>query len=164
MSLRFSVEVQGDLSRADVPNIRLRIADVYGTFVGTGPPDSVVDPRDSDGNSIKDPTYFLRSSISNLRSVGADAAFNYPNPFNPGKQPTSIVYYAPNTGAVTVKIFTITGKLVRTLTGQVTTTGSNEIVWDGKNGRGQTVRNGVYVAVILPPGGDRQMVKIAVVK
>jgi len=41
--------------------------------------------------------------------------------------------------------------------------GSNEVEWDGKNGRGQVVRNGVYVAVIQT-GGSKMMVKIAVVK
>jgi len=42
--------------------------------------------------------------------------------------------------------------------------GSNEVIWDGKNGRGSVVRNGVYVAVIMTQNGSKQMVKIAVVK
>jgi hypothetical protein len=42
--------------------------------------------------------------------------------------------------------------------------GSNEVLWDGKNGNGQVVRNGLYVAIIMPPAGGKQVVKIAVVK
>jgi flagellar hook assembly protein FlgD len=52
---------------------------------------------------------------------------------------------------------------VRSLT-DAANVGSNEVQWDGKNGKGQIVRNGVYVAIILPPGGAKQTVKIAVVK
>ncbi|MGQ9615500.1 MAG: FlgD immunoglobulin-like domain containing protein, partial [Spirochaetota bacterium] len=76
---------------------------------------------------------------------------------------TSIVFYSPSAGNATIKIFTITGRLVKTFS-VTASSGSNEILWDGKNGRGQVVRNGVYVAVIMSPGGSKQMVKIAVVK
>jgi hypothetical protein len=37
------------------------------------------------------------------------------------------------------------------------------VVWDGKNGKGQVVRNGVYVAIIKA-GGAKMTVKIAVIK
>jgi len=158
--LRVYVTLKTDLSQADVANIQLRVADVFGTYVPSLAP---VDPTNDSYESIKLPENYIRSSLTNIREEGADAAYNYPNPFNPRKQTTNIVYYSSSSGQTTIKIFTITGRLVRTLT-DAATPDSNEVTWDGKNGRGQIVRNGVYVAVILPPGGSKQMVKIAVVK
>ena len=65
---------------------------------------------------------------------------------------------------MSIKIFTLTGRLVRTLSRSgLLQNQSQEIEWDGKNGKGQVVRNGVYVAVIQI-GGSRAMIKIAVVK
>jgi flagellar hook assembly protein FlgD len=79
------------------------------------------------------------------------------------KQRTNIVYYSNNQGTTTIKILTITGRLVRTIS-DATLIGSNEAFWDGKNDRGQIVLNGAYVAVIMTPDGSKQTVKIAVVK
>ena len=113
---------------------------------------------------ITDPDGFIYSGITNISTDPAASAYNYPNPFNPHRQPTSIVFSSNSTGTTTIKIFTITGKIVRTITDNNTVVGSNEVQWDGKNGRRQTVRNGVYVAVIMPPDGSKYSVKIAVVK
>jgi flagellar hook assembly protein FlgD len=144
-----------------VPNFQVRIGDVIGTFQPSG---QAIVPVDTGGNNITtDAAYYLRSSITQIRENESAGAFNYPNPFNPRNQVTNIVFYSTSSGQSKVKIFTITGQLVRTLEHNAAA-GSNEVVWDGKNGRGQVVRNGVYVAVILPPGGSKQMVKIAVVK
>jgi hypothetical protein len=159
---RVYATLQTDLSRAVVPNLQVRIGDIVGAFENTGPPLTPVDPTDNFLHSIRNDPYYVRSGLSNIR--GADQpAFNYPNPFNPSKRSTNIVYFSEKTGNATIKIFTITGQLVRSLT-DAASVGSNEVQWDGKNGKGQVVRNGVYVAVIMPPGGSKQVVKIAVVK
>jgi hypothetical protein len=159
-SFRVTVRIRADVSSAVVPNFQVRIGDVIGTFQPSAQP---IVPVDTGGNNITDPQYYLRSSITQIRQDEETAAFNYPNPFNPRRQVTNIVYFSQSPGQATVKIFTITGRIVRTLE-QNAVAGSNEVVWDGKNGRGQVVRNGVYVAIILPPGGSKQQVKIAVVK
>ena len=159
--LRVYVTLRTDLSQADVANIQLRIADVIGTFVG--PPPAPASPTNDSFESIKLPENYIRSGVTNIKEEAAKAAFNYSNPFNPRRQSTTISFYNTGTKA-TVKIYTITGKLVRDLTKDTPqTSGSVEVQWDGKNGRGQVVRNGVYVAVITADG-TRMMVKIAVVK
>ncbi len=158
--IRVGVTLKTDISQAAIPNLLLRVGDISGNFLDV--PQTIIDPTNDNFESIKDPANFIRSGITNVREL-AKAAFNFPNPFNPRKQLTTIAFFSPSTGQTTIKIFTITGRLVRTLKGS-TVVGSNEIVWDGKNGRGQVVRNGVYVAIIMPPGGSKQTVKIAVVK
>ena len=155
------VKLRNDISAARVPNIVLRISDVGGYF--PGPPPVIIVPVDENLNPISLPEWYIRSGVTNIRQSGEDAAFNYPNPFNPRRQVTNIVYYSPSNGQAAIKIFTIAGKLVRSLK-QNAAAGSNEVQWDGKNGRGQIVRNGVYVAIIMAPGGSKQTVKIAVVK
>jgi hypothetical protein len=153
------IDVALDISNAVIPNIQLRLADVNG-LRGGGP---IIPVNLDNGDPLNDPDGFIRSNITNISVSKDDATYNYPNPFNPMKQQTNIVYYSDNQGTTTIKIFTITGKIVRTISDS-TVVGSNEAVWDGKNGRGQIVRNGVYVAVIMTPDGSRQTVKIAVVK
>ena len=112
------------------------------------------------------PSYFVRSGITQLRETAATLdAFNYPNPFNPRTQTTKIAFYCPpGSSTATIKIYTLTGKLVKTITRSGLLAGQgNEIEWNGRNGKGQVVRNGVYVAVIQV-NGSRAIVKIAVVK
>jgi len=177
VTLRVSVTIS-DISQAVVPNLLLRLGDVNGTRSGLGinPVNNYIDLIPVN-DPVNYPDYLIRSGITNIRSSADKAAFNYPNPFNPRTQTTRIVFYSPVNSQTTIKIFTLTGKLVKifnkifTLTGKLVkifnvqaVQGSNEVIWDGKNGRGSVVRNGVYVAVIMTQNGSKQMVKIAVVK
>lgn len=77
---------------------------------------------------------------------------NYPNPFHPPTQGTTIAYKLADNASVTLRIFTLGGDLVlrRTydLGGPGGTQGLNEITWDGKNGKGQVVASGGYIALI----------------
>jgi hypothetical protein len=163
------IDVASDISKAGmlnfqlrnaiIPSLQLRLADVKGLRSG-GP---IIPVNLDNGDPLTDPDGYIRSNITNISESQDDATYNYPNPFNPRKQQTNIVYYSNNQGTTTIKIFTITGRIVRTIS-DATVIGSNEAVWDGKNGRRQIVQNGLYVAVILTPDGSRQTVKIAVVK
>jgi hypothetical protein len=66
---------------------------------------------------------------------------NYPNPFNQG---TKIRYAISEDGPTTLKIYNLTGRLVRELVNETQSQGSHEIVWDGKDTRGQVVASGIY--------------------
>jgi hypothetical protein len=73
---------------------------------------------------------------------------NFPNPFAAGREATTVVYYLPEAGRVSLRIFTLRGEPVATLLdGVVRPAGlSQSDVWDGRNGSGNVVINGVYVA------------------
>jgi hypothetical protein len=159
ITLQVGVRILDDISNAEIPNIVLRLADVDGDLGGS----PVTSVNADTGELIQSPDGFIYSGITNISTNAETSAYNYPNPFNPHRQTTSIVYNSSSAGTTTIKIFTITGKIVRTITDNAVV-GSNEVLWDGKNGRNQTVRNGVYVAVIMPPDGSKYSVKIAVVK
>ena len=68
---------------------------------------------------------------------------NHPNPFNPG---TVISYAAPHAARVTLRVFDVAGRLVRTLeAGVAHEAGRHAIRWDGRNDRGQAMPSGTYV-------------------
>jgi len=72
---------------------------------------------------------------------------NYPNPFNPT---TKIDFAIPKTGAVSLKIYDITGKEIRTLVnGETMFAGKYTVDWNSVNNTGQQVASGVYFYRII---------------
>jgi photosystem II stability/assembly factor-like uncharacterized protein len=67
---------------------------------------------------------------------------NYPNPFNSS---THIEYYLPQDGVVTIKIFNITGQLLRTLVNESQKSGHYSVTWDGYSDFGMPVSSGIYI-------------------
>ncbi|MCX6151878.1 MAG: T9SS type A sorting domain-containing protein [Ignavibacteriales bacterium] len=66
---------------------------------------------------------------------------NYPNPFNPT---TTINYNLQSDGIVTVKIFDMLGREVKTLVNDYKNAGSYSVVWDGKDNYTNEVCSGIY--------------------
>jgi len=66
---------------------------------------------------------------------------NTPNPFNPS---TRIRFYASHEDDAEVRIFSVRGRLVRTLHAGAVATGRNEVQWSGRDDRGSAVATGVY--------------------
>lgn len=85
---------------------------------------------------------------------------NYPNPFNPS---TSIRYALPENAKVTLTIYNVLGKKVKTLVSGDRAAGYHSVVWDGKNAAGQVVSSGVYV-YRLEAGSFVQNRKMVLVK
>ncbi|RMF67218.1 MAG: T9SS C-terminal target domain-containing protein [Calditrichaeota bacterium] len=66
---------------------------------------------------------------------------NFPNPFNPE---THIRFQIPEAGVVTIRIFDVLGREVRTLVNEQRQAGFHEVVWDAKNNDGTRVSSGIY--------------------
>ncbi len=66
---------------------------------------------------------------------------NYPNPFNPE---TTITYELSEPQPVSVVIYDIAGKRVRTLADGYQSAGSYEVVWDGCDDAGTRLSSGTY--------------------
>jgi hypothetical protein len=78
-----------------------------------------------------------------------------PNPFNPS---TVIAYdVPPGGGKVTIKVYDVTGRLVRTLVDEHKTAGRSTVKWFGKNERGEHVATGVYFCRMQAPGYAKTM-------
>jgi len=95
---------------------------------------------------------------------------NFPNPFAAGRQATTFVYYLHTSGRVSIRILTPHGAPVATLIDHAPhAVGLHQLErWDGRNDRGETVYNGVYVAELEVSYDDgtheRVLRKLAVVR
>ena len=79
---------------------------------------------------------------------------NYPNPFNPS---TTISYNVDASGMVSLQVYDIMGRLVRTLVDNHRSSGNlggYSVVWDGKDSQGQQVAAGLYIYSLQTPGGN----------
>jgi hypothetical protein len=74
----------------------------------------------------------------------------YPNPFNPV---TKIAYSVKEAGPVSIEVFNVAGRVVRTLLDtEVDAGASGYVVWDGMNDGGEKCASGVYFYRIAAPG------------
>ncbi|MBN2291425.1 MAG: T9SS type A sorting domain-containing protein [Pirellulales bacterium] len=80
---------------------------------------------------------------------------NVPNPFNPS---TSIRYdVPPGGGEVTLRIYDVSGRFVRTLVDGLQTAGRKTVVWNGRDDRDRSVVSGVYFYRLQAPGYEKTL-------
>jgi hypothetical protein len=140
--------------------------------------DSLVTVTDAAGRTGSN--FDVASILSVLVEASSGNFYNYPNPMRVGKsqsEGTRFVYFLPQDSDVSLEIYTMLGELVWQVkylatepqgrqgnhgvqTGQLSLP---EITWDGFNGKGRKVLNGVYLAVLKTNSGT-VTTKVAVVK
>jgi hypothetical protein len=102
--------------------------------------------------------------VSNDESNQLPTAFNlynnYPNPFNPT---TQIRYNLSEDAMVSITIYDIMGRSIRSLVNSKQTAGYRSIRWDGKNNLGEPVSAGMYIYTIQA-GEFRQTKKMVLLK
>jgi hypothetical protein len=67
---------------------------------------------------------------------------NFPNPFNPS---TEIRFDLPEAAEVSITIFNLLGRPVRTLMQGTLSAGRHAVLWDGRDVRGARVASGLYI-------------------
>jgi hypothetical protein len=96
-------------------------------------------------SAIRSCTTSVTLAVEEITTGGIPTAYslaqNYPNPFNPS---TAIEFTLPRPGQVTLEIYDIIGRKVRTLLSDVLTAGTKRVVWDGNSADGTSVASGVY--------------------
>lgn len=111
----------------------------------TQPSTVLIEAFDLAGNSVVCDPVYMQAAAGIPGEF--DLAQNYPNPFNPA---TTIRFQLPPTGQaanrlVTLKIYDITGRLVKTLLRESLPAGYYTVQWDGTGERGEGVAGGVYL-------------------
>ena len=67
---------------------------------------------------------------------------NFPNPFNPT---TSIQYQLPEAGFITLEVFDVSGRKIKTLINSQQNAGYKTVMWNGTNDAGMPVSTGMYI-------------------
>ena len=159
----------------------------FRLLLGTGtvaPTDSLTDgsgaattdftsPRDPEKDTIRASSNGIFSDIditTALVNPGAPGGYvtNYPNPFRPPTETTTIAWKLVDNATVTLRIYSQSGGLVRQETFPSAspggTAGLNQWSWDGLNGSGSTVASGGYLVLIEAQGTQVMRRKIAAVR
>ena len=105
--------------------------------------------KDASGNVQSFETNFAVSDEFSINEV-----MNYPNPFVDFTDFTYILTQPAD--QVKIKIFTISGRLIRELEFAPTDVGFNKIRWDGLDDDGDPLSNGVYLYKLIARNGDDQ--------
>jgi len=123
-ALRISLETEG---RDDIPiEYSYRMLDIEGGELGRG---------------------FVQSTIVPIPYEYA-LHHNYPNPFNPQ---TTIEYDLPEQSPLSLEVYDVRGRLVRTLLDTEQSAGYYEIVWQGRDDAGRQLGSGVYFYRLVTP-------------
>jgi len=85
---------------------------------------------------------------------------NYPNPFNPE---TVIQYELSQESVVTISVFDLNGRTVKTLTNATRPAGKHQTMWDGRDEYGNKMASGVYLVRMESPG-NHQTRKLTLMK
>jgi len=96
-------------------------------------------------NQMKFTVYYnIRPSdvITSIVPEGFTLSQNYPNPFNPV---TTVQFQVPKTTNITIKIFDMLGREVKTLFTGEALRGTYTVEWDGLNDAGFKMSSGSYI-------------------
>jgi hypothetical protein len=174
-----SVDVVVDIADNNAAGSAFRL-----TFVKTADVDAidqesreVVDIvfRDERGNNVTAADVTSQKRVINAANFES-SFYNYPNPFSPnrdvaknGELGTTFDYLLPQASDIEFRVYTLLGELVYEksyksgdLEGRASG-GLKQLFWNGRNGNGDTVLNGVYLAILKTSAGTA-MTKVAVVK
>lgn len=97
------------------------------------------------------------SPTTNPASTFAPRA--YPNPWRSDRGYTQQITFDQLTGNTTIKIFTASGHLAKTLT-----TGASLIPWDLTNNSGDKVASGIYIYLVTNDQGQQARGKVVVIQ
>lgn len=84
----------------------------------------------------------------------------HPNPFNPS---TTVRFELARAGRAQVRVYDLSGRLVRALVDETREAGRQQATWDGLDDAGQPAASGVYL-VRLSADGVEQSIKASLVK
>ncbi len=120
-----------------------------GPNPGTGSVQVTVSNRDNT-NENRVLTFTATSQVTSSYPAPTAGSFflaqNYPNPFSMSKTSvTNINYVLPSAGYVSLKIYNLLGKEVRTLVNESRPAGKSTAMWDGRDNQGKQLPTGVYV-------------------
>jgi hypothetical protein len=95
-------------------------------------------------------TVAVKSTQLPEQAPGFDLQANYPNPFNPR---TELICVVAHKARVSVAVYDLNGRLVRTLVDGELPPGVHRVQWYGEDDTGNALASGLYFAVMTTPAG-----------
>ncbi len=80
--------------------------------------------------------------VAGTQQLKVDHVYNYPNPF---ADRTWFTFNIRQAADVTIRVYTVAGRLIRTIESPALAAGYNQVRWDGLDGDGDRPANGVYL-------------------
>jgi hypothetical protein len=112
---------------------------------------------DNVNNSSEKEVSFIIAASS---GIVLENVVNFPNPFSNGTEFTFQIQGINNHGEVIVKIYTIAGRLIKTIGPEPVVLGFNSIYWNGKDEDDDAIANGVYLYKVILRSDQEQKEKI----
>jgi hypothetical protein len=111
--------------------------------------------KDASGNFFD--TTSSRTTFNVFNETDITDVFNYPNPFTNETNFTFSLRGTKLPEEVKIKVYTITGRLIRDINLPVTdlTIGFNKIYWNGRDQDGDEIANGVYLYKVIAKFPDK---------
>ncbi len=116
-------------------------------------------------------TFPFWSESGSFSAAGLAGSYsNFPNPFAAGREQTTFVFALEQPAAVTLRLLTAHNRaVISLLDNEQRSAGLHQTdFWDGRNGRGGAVQNGVYIAelIVVYADGSKERIrrKVAVVR
>jgi len=108
------------------------------------------------------PTIYASIATSLIPMSTIDEPYFRPNPFNPELYTgeTFPNFDDPTSPLTKLRIYDSAGELVK----EAQDVGSISLLWDGKNEYGDYVANGVYFIIVENQAGEKQIVKVAILR
>jgi len=75
----------------------------------------------------------------------------FPNPFSSA---TTIDFSVPAAGHTVLRVYDMTGRLLRSVEQEIQSPGRASVVWDGRDTEGSPVPPGIYLLMVDAPGGS----------
>lgn len=104
--------------------------------------------------------FFAFNFGSTVTRAKAGEAISYPNPFRPGLGTLVTLKDQNGTAIDQVKIYSMDGRVIRTLPGD----GNTQVTWDGRNAQGNLVGSGSYLIQILLKSGTYAVGRMTLVR
>ncbi|RKY88703.1 hypothetical protein DRQ11_03035 [candidate division KSB1 bacterium] len=108
-------------------------------------------------NSNNSATVSFNFRIASSDALTLERVMNYPNPFS---NRTSFTFEINQPAEVEVKVYTLSGRLIRRLDSITAEVGFNAIDWDGLDQDGDVIANGVYLYKIFAKSAKFRCEKI----
>jgi hypothetical protein len=138
--------IRGNGTMLDSTGLTDTMGTIQAQFVCSG---AHSDETDTITITADDYTTRIGIFIEGDEAVLGGKVIAFPNPFGYNRAQTEIQYFLPTSCDVTMSIYDPFGNLVITRKYQQGSEGAkngiNKITWDGRNGKGKPVANGVYV-------------------